>query len=671
MEDRKEEYRLKKQAYKREKRRHVTLWKSLCLVFLCASILLTLVCSATWVFDHITAKVTKDRLWTLSRADGQAVYYSASYQTMEDWQAAEETLQQQISAEAMVLLRNAENTLPLAIDTVLRLEGGASELQEALQQAGFQVSEEGQSVIAVVRGDSEQSYLTSLAEARRAGQVQKLVLLIAADADPVLWQQLGADAMLYVPVWEESLIAKALVGQLNPMGSLTEAVTLEQIDNPESAYCAAVVAGEDVTYHQTVMYPVGWGLHYTTFSYSAPKLTEEKGVVTVTTDVTNSGTVAGKEILQVYAVDPQGKLSLAGFGKTDMLEPGATETVAVTMVTEDMEAGIYCLTVAANGHEAANHYLAFLGHTPESTENKMDSAGNPEMVIRWTYPGGAQSGVNLQQDRTNAPVMGANNGVKLIQLQGLSFDAPLWQQLLDQLSFLDMVSMVADGGLYLPAVASVNAPGCAIDGLEGIFPREENGPSIQIVPATTWNEALSYEYGKLLGDWYLARELYLIEQDGIDASGSAEAIVSAALQAGKIKGMAQCGVAVANAGESSPVFSSWQGEVSQMSICQDLNYLPVLAALIEKKADIDTLWALRDACHRNLYALVNSAAMNYIGADSQVTVKMPTVVVIAMVVSLLFWGGMVVFAVLWGKGRANWKNTQEYLDFKLRGIEPR
>ena len=652
MDNKKEEYRLKKQAYKREKKRHVTLWKRLCLAFLSVSILLTLLSGAAWTFDHITAKVTGDQLWTLTREDPQAVYYHPLYESADQRQEAEAALRQQSAEESLVLLQNAQNVLPLAADTVLRLEGGTAALQEALQQVGFRISEESQNVIAVVNADTKQSYLTPLVELRNAGNLQMLILLVAEEADPGLWRQLQADGVLYIPVWEDGLIAKTLAGHLNPTGSLAAAVALEETQDAQSAYIAAVIGGEEVTYEQKVCYPLGKGLHYTSFFYGAPKVTEEKESVTVTVDVTNAGAVSGKEILQLYVVDPQGELTLAGFAKTDTLEPGATETVAVTVITEELEAGIYCFVVAADAYAAANHYLASLGHTPEDT-------GNPAMVIPWTYPGRAQNDaiVNSLQVRNAAPVMGAKNGLKLMDLQGVSFDDPRWQQLLDQLRFLDMVSLVADGGLYLPAISSVNAPGCGIDSGKG-------GEALSLtVPATTWNCDLAYQQGKLVGDWYLEHQVYLVGQENEDAD-HIDACVIQAMQTGKAKGMAECGIVAANMSENAPSFGSWEGELSRMSICQDLNYLPAAISLLQKEADVDALWALRDACHRNLYALVNSAAMNHMGADTKVAAKSPLVVMALMILCVVCWCFVGIFAALWSKGKTAWKNTQEYLDFK-------
>ena len=86
-----------------------------------------------------------------------------------------------------------------------------------------------------------------------------------------------------------------------------------------------------------VQYPFGFGLSYTTFSMETTNLRTEtmtrKGV-TVTVKVKNTGDVPGKEVVQVYAAAPQGKLgkaarSLCGFAKTKLLVPGESQEIVI------------------------------------------------------------------------------------------------------------------------------------------------------------------------------------------------------------------------------------------------------------------------------------------------------------------------------------------------------
>jgi beta-glucosidase len=86
-----------------------------------------------------------------------------------------------------------------------------------------------------------------------------------------------------------------------------------------------------------VSYPFGYGLSYTTFAYSKPAVKVDKnGKVTATVTVTNTGKVAGKEVVELYVTAPDGGLvkpvfELKGFAKTKELRPGASETVTITI----------------------------------------------------------------------------------------------------------------------------------------------------------------------------------------------------------------------------------------------------------------------------------------------------------------------------------------------------
>lgn len=101
-----------------------------------------------------------------------------------------------------------------------------------------------------------------------------------------------------------------------------------------------------------VVYPFGYGLSYTTFTQEIAGVTEEEGVIQVKVKVTNTGSAAGKDTAQIYVTSPytdydrengieKAYVTLAGFAKTGMLEPGASETVTVTFQRDDMASYSY------------------------------------------------------------------------------------------------------------------------------------------------------------------------------------------------------------------------------------------------------------------------------------------------------------------------------------------
>jgi beta-glucosidase len=146
-------------------------------------------------------------------------------------------------------------------------------------------------------------------------------------------------------------IADVLFGKVNPCGKLAETFPLKLSDTPAHinwpGEAGAVRYGEGLfigyRYYDAkqmpVLFPFGYGLSYTTFAYSNPQVSAKsfKDVdgVTVTVDVTNTGTVAGKEIVQVYVHDQKSTLvrpakELKGFAKVE-LQPGETKTVAIQL----------------------------------------------------------------------------------------------------------------------------------------------------------------------------------------------------------------------------------------------------------------------------------------------------------------------------------------------------
>ncbi|MCB0033082.1 MAG: glycoside hydrolase family 3 C-terminal domain-containing protein, partial [Anaerolineales bacterium] len=146
-------------------------------------------------------------------------------------------------------------------------------------------------------------------------------------------------------------IADILFGKVNPSGKLAETFPLKLADTPahlnwpgdagEVRYGEGLFIG--YRYYDTkempVLFPFGYGLSYTTFEYSNPTVSantfKDTDGVTVTVDVTNSGAIAGQEIVQIYVHDQQSGLvrpekELKGFAKVS-LEPGETKTVSIDL----------------------------------------------------------------------------------------------------------------------------------------------------------------------------------------------------------------------------------------------------------------------------------------------------------------------------------------------------
>ena len=166
----------------------------------------------------------------------------------------------------------------------------------------------------------------------------------------------------------------------------------------------------DFNYNSVVGYPFGFGLSYTSFSFSDMQVEKTgEGRQTsydVSVKVTNTGAVAGKKTVQVYAQKPyteydkqngieKAAVELAGYGKTAILQPGESEVVKVNvpeyfLTSYDatgtgvyiLDEGHYYLTVADDSHAAANNILAAKGMT---TENGMTAAGDASLTYGMDY----------------------------------------------------------------------------------------------------------------------------------------------------------------------------------------------------------------------------------------------------------------------------------------------
>jgi beta-glucosidase len=223
---------------------------------------------------------------------------------------------------------------------------------------------------------TERELLQALADIYHAnGKKLVVVLNIGGVIETASWKHIP-DAILlaWTPGQEGGLaVADVLCGAATPSGKLPMTFPVSYLDIPSSYNfpfnykggnsidLAALMGGvtskkpvKDVTYTdyaegiwvgyryfatagKTVSYPFGYGLSYTTFAYSKPVVKVEKnGQVTASITVTNTGKVAGKEVVELYVTAPDGGLvkpvyELKGFAKTKNLKPGASETVTVTI----------------------------------------------------------------------------------------------------------------------------------------------------------------------------------------------------------------------------------------------------------------------------------------------------------------------------------------------------
>lgn len=308
-----------------------------------------------------------------------------------------------------------------------------------------------------------------------------------------------------------------------------------------------------IDYDSTVHYPFGYGLSYTEFSQEMEPVLLEDETVTVEVTVTNTGDVAGKEVVQIYHTPPyvnggieKASVNLIEFDKTDMLAPGESQTLTLSFTLEEMasydssgdgnyilESGDYEISLRSDSNTVIDDQTFTISEdiiydefNPRSTDevvatNQLQFAeGNVEYLSRedgfsnyeeaTSAPTDFESGdeyellANGTYDPTDynnpddeMPTLETDNGLEAYDLRGRDYDDPMWDDLLDQISVDEMVELIAFGGHGTVSVDSINLPSTVkTDGPAGL-----NSPTVgafgtgyvsEIIIAQTWNVDLAY-----------------------------------------------------------------------------------------------------------------------------------------------------------------------------------
>ena len=194
-------------------------------------------------------------------------------------------------------------------------------------------------------------------------------------------------------------MADILTGKVNPSGRLTMTWPITVADHPSTEGYADKVATkhhEDIyvgyryfdTFNKEVAYPFGYGLSYTTFEFSKPKVKASGKNVTVTVTVKNTGSVSGKEVAQVYVTAPKGSIKkpaqeLKAFAKTRELQPGEQQVLSMTIPVRMLasfdeagsqwltEAGQYTFRIGASSRDIRCTTTAKVGRYTEKTSNAL------------------------------------------------------------------------------------------------------------------------------------------------------------------------------------------------------------------------------------------------------------------------------------------------------------
>ena len=492
-----------------------------------------------------------------------------------------------------------------------------------------------------------------------------------------------------------------------------------------------------------------------------------------------------------------------------------------------LDEGDYYLTVATDAHNAVNNTLAAKGYTTETSEGRMDADGDATLAYKWTqdsfdattystsvngtqitaqltqsdlnlYEGNGGQSVtyltrndwmgtypteitqlalteqlikNLQDiqydpadyEAVEMPTLGADNGLKLIDMYGKEYDDPDWEKLLDQLTFDEMVSMIGDSFHWTMPMESVQAPGT----------REENGPqgltasllgsdktqlkatafTSEDVMAATFNVDLMTEVGKVIGnnclhaniaclygpgnnihrtpyggrnfeyyseDGFLCGKISQYEVAAIQAKGvdvvmkhfalndceqdriglgvwlgeqAAREIYLKAFQApfeygdanGVMMAYTRWGTqwSGANKGLVTGIMrNEWGSNGKSITdnvlttyvngvdgILAGTSYYDAMMPYVTKllpqyKNDPVIVSAMKEACHHNLYALVNSCGINGLGKDTIVKAKGLTVILVCRTLAIVFSVLFVLSLVMWIVNKKKFNKSEICISFK-------
>jgi len=283
--------------------------------------------------------------------------------------------------------------------------------------------------------DVEVSLISNVSDVFHARDKKVVVVLNVANAiDTGEWKDMVDGILLtYLPGQEAGdAVADIIAGVTNPSGKLTQTFPLSYADVPSSATYPGITVnsydnagpeksgleydfGQELDYEQyynedvyvgyryyhtfdvDVAFPFGHGLSYTTFSFGNSSVTENtlnsdggNGSVTLTTTVSNTGGVAGKEVAQVYITAPEVKLKkpdieLKTFAKTDELAANAAQQLTFNISAETL----------ASFDEAGNQWIVEPGQYQVYISPSSDISGvepiaftvNDEIVVSQTTPG--------------------------------------------------------------------------------------------------------------------------------------------------------------------------------------------------------------------------------------------------------------------------------------------
>lgn len=497
----------------------------------------------------------------------------------------------QAAREGIVLLKNDRQLLPVAKDSKLCLRGaeefrvgatGAGRinprysmglLRAIVDYSDFTITENSEVVVIVISRPSGENfdntvekgkfYLSleeenTLEELKNSGKQIIAVINSGYPMDTSWLETYDVTAALWCGfpgMCGGTAVVEVLDGRVNPSGKLPDTWSICYQDIPASRNFYIPEEGEEPlgaddgifidtwyeegiyvgyryfeTFDKPVAFPFGFGLSYTSFDIEA--VMHDDGVVQVT--VKNTGAVKGKEVVQVYAAIPEGRLDqpslrLVGFVKTDDLEPGAKQELAINidkknlasfceeMASWIMEAGIYEF-FAGNSIKSLTSCGTIVVRTEEvlyKSENLMKLPVEMDVFSKRknNFPTGLYSGI-----KENVIELTPKSARKSYKEENTGFD-----DFVDRLSIEELarLSVCASHGWGMHEkgeagriyrLEGYDMPDYVVaDGNNGVNVKKKNiGMPCSNTVCATWNTKLAYEVGAVIAEEAKEHDIQMI-----------------------------------------------------------------------------------------------------------------------------------------------------------------
>lgn len=321
-----------------------------------------------------------------------------------------------------------------------------------------------------------------------------------------------------------------------------------------------------INYDNAVLYPFGYGLSYTSFQQDMGALSENGGIISFDVTVTNTGSVAGKDVVEVYFNPPytsggieKATANLIDFAKTDVLAPGASQTISFSFPVESMasydtygagcyvlDAGDYVISINSDSHTVIDSAVYTVNSAVTYGENNKRESDQVAAVNQFEYAEGdivylsradgfanydaataAPSNYEMSaedkagffnnknyltaentaadEDPNATPITtGVKNGLQLKDLRGLAYNDPKWDDLLNQMTLEEMNSLISLGGYQTNTISSIgkirtndnDGPASINNNFTGVG---SVGFPAGVMIASTWSKDMALAFGNSIG----------------------------------------------------------------------------------------------------------------------------------------------------------------------------